>query len=279
MIRNHSRSRVWSRVASSAARLAAATLIAGGAFLAPPAPAQELPLRAKTATAAGVDGGQVWAWGDNGQAQLGRGAPSGAGHTPGPVSGLSGVIVISAGEYHNLALKSDGTIAAWGSSSRGALGDGGPAVAPIGSPVAVKSITGVTSVAAGDAHSLALRSDGTVWSWGNNQYGQLGDGTTVNRSVPGPVSGLTNIRAIAARYLHSLALKNDGTVWAWGYNADGALGDGTTTNRSVPVQVSVIDRIVGISAGVEHNLALRNDGTVWAWGLNARGGLGDGTAF
>src|SRR3990172_7038421 len=104
MIRNHPRIRVWSRVASSAARFAAATLIAGGAFLAPPAPAQELPLRAKTATAAGVDGGQVWAWGENFAGQLGDGTTNDRG-IPGQVAAVADAISVSPRPGHSLALK------------------------------------------------------------------------------------------------------------------------------------------------------------------------------
>ena len=316
MIRNHARIRAWSRAASNAARFAAAALIAGTGLLAPPGPTQELPIRARIATAAGVDGGPVSAWGGNSSGQLGDGTTNDR-STPGQVGGVADIISVSAGRAHSVALRTDGTVWAWGANGYGELGRGaGSAPATPGpvpglsggvaisageyhtlalksdgtvavwgfhdnaysyAPIAVKLITGVTAVAAGDVHSLALRSDGTVWSWGDNGYGQLGDGTTTFHYDPAPVPGLTNVRAIAARSTHSLALRNDGTVWAWGFNLNGVLGDGTTTNRSVPVRVSGIDRIVAISAGGEHNLALSSDGTVWAWGLNAHGGLGDGT--
>ena len=85
---------------------------------------------------------------------------------------------------------------------------------------------------------MALKSDGTVWAWGDNGYGQLGDGTTTDRTTPVQVSGLSGVTAIAAGCYHTVALKSDGTVWAWGYNGYGQLGDGTTTQRTTPVQVS-----------------------------------------
>ena len=100
------------------------------------------------------------------------------------------------------------------------------------------SLAATPQIAAGGLHTVALKSDGTVWAWGYNGYGQLGDGTTTNRLTPVQVSSLSGVTAIAAGVYHTLALKSDGTVWAWGYNGDGRLGDGTTTNRTTPVQVS-----------------------------------------
>ena len=102
---------------------------------------------------------------------------------------------------------------------------------------------------AADVHSLALKSDGTVWAWGYNNYGQLGDGTTTDRHTPVSVSGLTGVTAIAGGYGHSLALKSDGTVWAWGYNSYGQLGDGTTTDRHTPVDVSGLSGVTAIAGG------------------------------
>jgi alpha-tubulin suppressor-like RCC1 family protein len=105
------------------------------------------------------------------------------------------------------------------------------------------------TVSAGSDHSLALKADGTVWAWGYNYYGQLGDGTTVSKSTPVQVSGLTGVTAIAAGGSHSLAVKGDGTVWTWGYNVYGQLGDGTNTQRETPVQVSGLTGATAIAAG------------------------------
>ncbi|WP_409014998.1 RCC1 domain-containing protein, partial [Archangium sp.] len=131
--------------------------------------------------------------------------------------------------------------------------------------------------AAGDKHSLWVRPDGTVWAWGNNQYGQLGDGTTATRSSPRRVSALSGVVALSAGYFHSLAVLQDGTVWAWGKNDSGQLGDGTTTQRSTPVRVSALSGVTSVSAGMHHSLAVLQDGTVWAWGNNESGHLGDVT--
>ena len=132
-------------------------------------------------------------------------------------------------------------------------------------------------IAAGDHHCLALKSDGTVWAWGYNGHGQLGDGTTTDRPTPVQVTGLSGVTAIAAAEYHSLALKSDGTVWAWGRNEKGELGDGTTIGRRTPVQVTGLSGITAIFVGDHHSFAIKSDGTVWVWGWNNAGQLGDGT--
>jgi hypothetical protein len=172
-------------------------------------------------------------------------------------------------------LKNDGTVWAWGYNNYGQLGNGTYSNSNV--PVQVSGLTGVTAIAWGWWHSLALKNDGTVWAWGYNKQGQLGDGTKTDSNVPVQVSGLTGVTAIAGSWKHSLALKNDGTVWAWGYNGDGQLGNGTNTNSNVPVQVSGLAGITAIAGGYQHSLALKNDGTVWAWGYNGDGQLGNGT--
>jgi alpha-tubulin suppressor-like RCC1 family protein len=132
-------------------------------------------------------------------------------------------------------------------------------------------------IAAGYYHSLAIKEDGSVWAWGYNGHGELGDGTTKHKRSPVQVSGLSQVTKIAAGLYHSLALKEDGSVWAWGYNGHGELGDGTTTNKSSPVQVSGLSQVTRIAAGYYHSLALKEDGSVWAWGYNGHGELGDRT--
>jgi hypothetical protein len=133
------------------------------------------------------------------------------------------------------------------------------------------------TLAAGGNHTVRLKQDGTVWAWGYNGLGQLGDGTTTYRTTPVQVPGLSNVIAIAAGGTHTLALKQDGTVWAWGNNGMGQLGDGTTTYRRSPVQVPGLSNGSAIAAGDHHTVLLKQDGTVWAWGHNSVGQLGDGT--
>ena len=148
----------------------------------------------------------------------------------------------------------------------------------------VKSIAS-PMVSAGSAHTIALRYDGTVWTWGYNGYGQLGQGNTTTVYSPVQVksadgsSYLTDIIEIAAGAYHNLALAKDGTVWSWGYGSNGGLGNGKTSNSSLPVKVIGVSDVVSIAAGYYNSFAVRKDGTVWSWGYNNNGqlGLGDGT--
>jgi hypothetical protein len=145
-------------------------------------------------------------------------------------------------------------------------------------PVQVASLDSVVAIASGWVHSLALKADGTVWAWGYNGEGELGDGTDTTRFTPVQVSGLASIIAITGADTHSLALRSDGTVWSWGGNVAGQLGDGTTTQRRTPVQVLGLAGVTSIAAGFRSSMALTSDGTVSTWGDNRFGMLGDGTA-
>jgi alpha-tubulin suppressor-like RCC1 family protein/chitodextrinase len=133
------------------------------------------------------------------------------------------------------------------------------------------------ALAGGSKHSVALKDNGTVWTWGYNGYAQLGIGITNNSMVPVQVPGLTGVIEICAGSQHTLALKSDGTVWSWGYNSTGQLGDSTTSKRWSPVQALNLSGIRSIEAGDSHSVALKSDGTVWTWGRNANGQIGNGT--
>jgi alpha-tubulin suppressor-like RCC1 family protein len=139
------------------------------------------------------------------------------------------------------------------------------------------SLGGVLAIGAGQYHSLAARSNGTVWAWGRNSGGQLGDGTTVDRATPVQVAGLTDAAKLAGGWDHSLALRADGTVWAWGSNYGGQLGDGTTVPSLTPRQVPGLAGVVAIAANYAQSFAVAREGTLWAWGDNSYGQLGDGT--
>ncbi|MDR2018959.1 MAG: hypothetical protein LBQ00_08895 [Syntrophobacterales bacterium] len=198
--------------------------------------------------------------------------------------------MVAGGYAHSLALKDDGTVWGWGTNNVGQLGDGksgpdafGPAIVQVKGEGGKGNLTNVTAIAAGGFHSLAIKDDGTVFAWGGNSVGSLGDGTTTDRNTPVKVVGLTDVKAIAAGYSHSLAVKNDGSVWAWGYNNYCQLGNGATDNSPTPVKVKGeggvgnLTDVKAIAAGTVYSLALKRDGTVWAWGNNDNGQLGDGT--
>ncbi|MBM7567833.1 InlB B-repeat-containing protein [Paenibacillus sacheonensis] len=219
--------------------------------------------------------GSVWAWGRNDRGQL---AASSGTYSAKPVQikGLDRVKQIASSIMSTYALKEDGTLWAWGLNENGQLGDG--TLENRAAPVQVKGISGVTAISTGlGYHVLALKNDGTVWAWGRNDNGELGDGTTTQRQLPVQVAGLTNVVALVNAGYHSLALKSDGTVWAWGRNSYGESGGGVSADRTVPYQVA-IDGVKAIAAGDHHSMAVKDDGTVWTWGRNTYGTLGDGTA-
>ncbi|HEX8440337.1 MAG TPA: RCC1 repeat-containing protein, partial [Archangium sp.] len=220
--------------------------------------------------------GTVWAWGVNDYGQLGDGSTTSR-SSPVQVAGLTGVIAVAASANHSLAVRQDGTVWAWGHAAP--VGTPGDASNPsvVSTPVQVSGLTGATAVAAGVNHSLVLRQDGTLWGWGDNSLGQLGEGPSTSRSTPFQVPGLTGVTALASGSQHTLALLDDGTVQALGANAVGQLGNGKTTHRFTPVQVPALTGVTALLAGNQHSLALRQDGTPWAWGGNSQGQLGDGT--
>lgn len=163
-----------------------------------------------------------------------------------------------------------------------------PATGKAGSTVVSLATTtnfNAKAIAAGGTTVMALLPDGTIWGWGGNTYGQVGDGTSTNQSTPVRVPGLSNVAAIAVGGYHSAAIKLDGTVWAWGDNCCGQLGNGTSDGvatwplppHPTPVQVTGMTNAINVAAGLFHTVALKKDGTVWTWGYNAQGQLGNGT--
>jgi alpha-tubulin suppressor-like RCC1 family protein len=220
--------------------------------------------------------GSVWAWGDNRYGQLGNGWTGGESPTPVRVTGLTDVVAVADTPQTGFALRSDGTVVAWGANASGLIGD--PDQPDTSVPVALPDLTGITAIAVGDATAYALRSDGTVMAWGRNDVGQLGDGSMVSDTWrPVRVAGLTGVTSITAGYLTAAAVRSDGTVWTWGDNLLGQLGNGGTEPLSrVPVQVSGLTGATGVALDFQHGYAVRADGAVMAWGDNTAGGLGNG---
>lgn len=191
------------------------------------------------------------------------------------------VASVSIGDFHGLALKDDGTVWAWGAPYPGSdLSYFGAGQKDNGSIlIKIDGLTNVTAISAGSSHSLALKDDGTVWAWGFNLDGQLGDGTYNNSNIPVRVKNLNNITAISAGARYNLALNKDGTLWAWGDNHEGQLGDGTINKvepygKNTPVKVD-ISNVKAISAG-GFSAVIKDDGSVWAWGNNEFSQIGHG---
>jgi alpha-tubulin suppressor-like RCC1 family protein len=156
----------------------------------------------------------LWAWGDNDKGTLGDGTTTNRRTPTQEATGAANWSAVAAGGYHTVALKSNGTLWAWGWNYYGQLGDGTSNRTTI-TPIQIGSDTNWSAIAAGDTHTIALKSDGTLWAWGWNYYGQLGDGSTgINTAPIQESSGSTNWSAIAAGYDHTVALKSDGTLWA-----------------------------------------------------------------
>ena len=223
--------------------------------------------------------GSAWAWGLNSDGELGNGSvtPYGGLATPVEAVNLSNIVSVDGGDQHSLALKSDGTVWAWGNNGWGQLGDGGYTRSL--TPIQVPGLTNVTAIAAGSLHNLAVKSDGTVWAWGFNYFGQVRIGKSGDRGnvlSPTQVKGLAGVTAVAAGGDTSFALKSDHTVWAWGYDGQGELGNGTSDENphGTPTKVRNLSTVVAIGAGVEHGLAVMAGGTVSAWGDNQNSELG-----
>ncbi|MDY0170631.1 MAG: glycosyl hydrolase family 28 protein [Thermoguttaceae bacterium] len=269
-------------------------------------------------TLAICEDGSVWAWGNNTFGQLGNGSWGHLEHSalpvqvvgPGGEGHLKDVVAISAGWDHSVALLNDGTVWAWGSRCHGQLGDGlrdSNRLSP--HPVHVLGLdgrgmlSGVKALACGAHHTVALREDGTLLAWGGNHDGQLGSGRLgaagpQHGTWPAPVVGpdgngaLDSVSAVAAGYYHTVALRQDGSVWTWGYNGTGQLGHGTRESvgdsrdlcLATPAQMiggrqggKHLAGIVAVAAGYENTYALDSEGRVWACGWNVYGGLGMGT--
>jgi predicted outer membrane repeat protein len=237
-------------------------------------------------------------WGYNSNGQLGLGNITNPQMTPQTLSGFSDITQFGGGYFHSVALRSDGTVVTAGDDQFGQLGDGtigggnrltfGQVVVAAGGA----NLSGIVHVSGGYYHSVALKSDGTVWAWGRNSFGQLGNGMSgsgTESAIPVQVgAGIaafnTHVVAVSAGSYHNLALTDDGKVWAWGYNSNGQLGDGTIVNSNVPIPVKVssggaqLAGIEQISAGEIHSVALTTTGAVLVWGNNGEGELGANTS-
>ena len=224
----------------------------------------------------------LWGWGYNYSGQLGDGTNSTRSSPVQTVAGGTNWKQVACGGDHTGIIKTDGTLWTFGYNYSGQLGDN--TTDNKSSPV--QTVTGGTNwkqVSCGASHTAAIKTDGTLWTWGRNYYGSLGDGDSwFNSQKSSPVqtvAGGTNWKQVACGGQHTTAIKTDGTLWTWGKNILYQLGDGTNTNRSSPVQtVSGGTNWKEIGNGYRHSAAIKTNGTLWLWGGNNNDGqIGDET--
>lgn len=219
--------------------------------------------------------GTLWAWGDNFFGQLGEGGIVSMSNTPIQIGSDSDWKTISAGSYHALALKNNGTVWGWGWNFAAQVGDGTTIDVLFPTQIAVGST--FSAIGTGAYFSHAIKTDGTLWGWGDNSFGQMGDGTTNFYLLPTQIGTDTNWKSIDGGDSFALAIKNNGTLWSWGANFEGNLGDGTLVDRWFPLQIGTDTNWKSVSTKFYHVNALKANGTLWSWGFNAYGQLGDGT--
>ena len=231
--------------------------------------------------------GTVWGVGSNGNGELGDDTTDNRSSPVQTICGGSNWVEINCGYYNIAGLKDDGTLWTWGKNDQGGLGDN----TTVYKSSPVQTIAGGTDwktmvVGTYYEHCAAIKNDGTLWLWGHNEYGEIGDETTVDKSSPvQTIAGGTDWKQVASGGSHTAAIKNDGTLWMWGYNGGGEvdkygqLGDNTIIDKSSPVQtVCGGTDWKSVSCGAKFTAAIKNNGTLWTWGQNADGQLGDETS-
>lgn len=221
--------------------------------------------------------GTLWTWGTGIYGSLGDGTTTDRSSPVTTAGGGTNWCQVSMYDPNGAGIKTDGTLWTWGQNTCGQLGDGGPFGRSSPGTVAGGG-NNWCRVAVASNYMVALKTDGTLWTWGRNGYGQLGDGTTTNRSSPGTLAGGgTTWCAISGEFYYTGAIKTDGTLWTWGKADLGQIGYGST-NRSSPGTTSGGGtNWCSLFAGGSGFVAIKTDGTLWTWGYNRCGKLGNGT--
>ncbi len=221
--------------------------------------------------------GTIYAWGNDNNGQLGNGIVSGAVPNPTQIGNSNNWKSIFTGTRHAVGIKSDGTLFTWGNNSNGQLGNGTNATSS--NPVQVNSANANwISASCGDKHTMAIKSDGTLWGWGFNQFGQLGTGNNVDSNIPVQIGTQNDWVDVECSGNITHIIKSNGTLWAMGENTSGQLGTGTASNASIPVEVGISSNWISVSSGTTHTVGIQSDGTMWAWGSNNAGNLGNNSS-
>ena len=215
------------------------------------------------------EAGELFAWGDNREGQLGNGESGWGKEKTTPIKIMDGVARIDAGIYYALALKTDGSLWVWGQNDAGQLGDG----TTQNNPIPQKLMDGVAYAAADRNQSFAVKTDGSLWGWGWNDFAQLGDGTYETRRTP--VKLMDDVKYVYPGYYHTMGIKTDNSLWAWGSNWYGQIGDGTWQNLYAPKKI--MDDVARAESGYSSSAAIKTDGSLWMWGGNYNGQIGDDT--
>jgi alpha-tubulin suppressor-like RCC1 family protein len=224
--------------------------------------------------------GTLWAWGGNGDGQLGLNSATASYSSPKQVGSLTNWSGISSNGSSTLAIKTDGTLWSWGSNTSGQLGLGN--ITSYSSPKQIGALTSWSQVSSANSalSIVALKTDGTIWSWGSNTNGQLGLGNTTNYSSPKQIGALTTWTTVVG-FARSLMAIKGGALWSWGKNQHGQLGLGNITYYSSPKQVGSLTGWLSLSGGFYAVTSIKTDGTAWSWGRGNNGvlGLGNTTSY
>jgi len=223
---------------------------------------------------------RLWGWGGNGQGEIGDGTRILRVSPVQTIAGGTNWSVLPSNGYGTLGgIKTDGTLWLWGNNADGQIGDN----TTIKKSSPVQTIAGGNNwrqLAVSNWAGAAIKTDDTLWTWGFNSYGQIGDNTTINKSSPvQTVAGGSNWSQVSLGRYNTAAIKTDGTLWVWGNNYRGAVGDNTVIQRNSPVQtVSGGSNWAQVSCGNNYTAAIKSDGTLWTWGSNLNGELGNNTS-
>jgi alpha-tubulin suppressor-like RCC1 family protein len=220
--------------------------------------------------------GGLWGWGQNNFGHLGDNTSTNKSSPVQTISGGANWTVVEGGRSSTAAIKTDGTLWNWGRNNYGQLGDN--TVTTRSSPVQTIAVgTNWKLVSAGLYYSAAIKTDGTLWTWGFNANGRLGTSDTTNRSSPvQTIASGTNWKTLSCGSNHMAAIKTDGTLWLWGYGFDGQLGQNVAQSVSSPIQtIAAGTNWSQVNCGSTNTAAIKTDGTLWVWGGNAYGQLGN----
>lgn len=221
--------------------------------------------------------GTLWAWGDNDGGQLGDGSNIDK-YVITQIGTATDWQTISAGYYFSIAKKTNGTLWSWGIGPQGQLGNGQNVDTNTPNQIGTDSDWQLIC-SENSSHTIALKNNGTLWTWGNNTYGQLGDDTNIDKNIPIQIGSSNNWQFIDCGFRSSFAIKNNGTLWAWGRNDKSQLGDGTNIDRNTPTQVGNATNWLKVSINGNTALAIKTDGTLWSWGSNESWQLGTGQSM